>query len=268
MSNLSVIWAHSVSSIILFAIAVGCGTKDSSSLLTKERSANFVAKISAVEANVWRNNHGQIESDMGPTSAIACQGDYFKKRHSRQGFYYIAPSDTLMNEWLGRGLCGPNPDGGEPACKRYRDLCGAIVAIHPQQGVGSRNLSHQVMNGWVHNAMGYAGKQELYREIAQQGRDQIDYLKDDVPPIIYAVINDFCPKLHSVNKPSNQCAGNQIDLGPGVWFSLIPAYKVDSNNWLDPRGVTLTSSLLWESGGNLKKVYGNEWMLGPQFEAK
>jgi|GEM_PF-5810216 len=243
---------------------LSCADNQSQSTLKNHQSGSYVGKISAVEANVWRNGSGEVVSDMGPSAHLGCHDSYFKQRNSKQGFFYIAPSDALMNEWLGRGECTPNPHGGEPACEQYRDLCGAVVAIVPREGDGQENLSSRIINGKVNNAMGYSGKENEYRDLAHQSRSQIDYLKDEVPTVIYAVINDFCPRLHSVNAASNNCSDKQLDLGPGVWFSALPGYKVNPQGWLDPSSITLNASLVKEGDGKIKKVFNNEWILGPR----
>jgi hypothetical protein len=211
-----------------------------------------IDRVTAVEANAyWKDNRSdcanqhqdgcEVVANMGPTASIACAQDpELKKRYAKQGFWYVAVSDSLLARWTNQGkLCDPGPNG-VPSCNNFkRDFCGKIVEIRPRSW-GKRSLLARFLNPRsdqppVRNAMGYSDRAPAYKWLAEQAAIAVGGIHrvQKVPGTIYAVINDFCPKEHKDNGGS-ECQGAQVDLGPGPWFAGISEGKVNPQGYLEP----------------------------------
>jgi len=241
--------------LTLCAIQLGCRNKSSENELNMA-----VHKVSAVEANLFIKD-GQLKSDMGPTYHIACKDPMLMQRNAPQGYFYIAPSDALLNAWFGKGECAKNRHGGEPDCEQYQFTCGAVVKLTPMIGAGTTNLMERVLNGTVINAMGFSDRAGLYKQLAEQTKPYSGASPYKVPSAVYAVINDFCPKNHSINASSGQCSGVQIDLGPGPWFSMMPSSLINPQNYVLPDNFKVKIDLV-EEGGKLTYLKNNPGILG------
>ncbi len=182
-------------------------------------SSGGVVKGSVVNTvdNTYQKN-GKWESTMGPLNpnrgGIACdhiaanKGNPDLYRTGDYALWFIAPSDSLSR--LGIKTCGPNPYGGEPSCEENWSLCGRKVRLTCANTewcgtVGQPSLMADITNGKrpTNNYIPDFYAQEVAARVGSQ---------PSVPKSIVLYVTDFCPASHSVNRATNNCQGEQVDL--------------------------------------------------------
>lgn len=212
----------------MLAAACGSTTIDSHSPLmgVSAQGGPYPTSIVNTRANVTQSENGWI-SDMGPLNpafgGIACdnkagaEGDWQRYRRGDALLWFIAPSDTMQE--FGLKLCGPNKHGHEPTCEENYQLCGRKIRVRCSPGspwcarAGEETLLSQISRGEVpvnNDAPDYYVN-ETRRAVGEGAK---------VPTSIVLVINDFCPKGHTVNIRNGACQVPQLDISTSTYLML------------------------------------------------